>query len=209
MIPKQIGIYKITSPSGKIYIGQSIDIRKRFRSYKRLDNTISQVKLYDSFKLHGIDKHKFEILCICNEIELDTKEKYFIQYYNCIQQGLNLRSGGSRGRHTEESKKKMSDNNIHKGKVAHNKGKPMSDEQKKLLSDINKGNKHTEEAKIKMSNSRRGKKFSEEHRKALSEAQKGTKHHAYGKKFSEEVKQRMSAGQIRRAQNKLILNQYK
>jgi len=32
-----IGIYKITSPSNKVYIGQSINIEKRFKSYKRYD----------------------------------------------------------------------------------------------------------------------------------------------------------------------------
>ncbi len=31
-----IGIYKITNPEGKIYIGQSIDIDRRFKEYKRL-----------------------------------------------------------------------------------------------------------------------------------------------------------------------------
>lgn len=29
-----IGIYKITSPSNRIYIGQSIDIEARWKSYK-------------------------------------------------------------------------------------------------------------------------------------------------------------------------------
>ena len=31
-----IGIYKITSPNGKIYIGQSINIDRRFKSYRKL-----------------------------------------------------------------------------------------------------------------------------------------------------------------------------
>ncbi len=32
---KVVGIYKITSPSGKVYIGQSVDIEKRFKTYLR------------------------------------------------------------------------------------------------------------------------------------------------------------------------------
>ena len=28
-----IGIYKITSPTNRVYIGQSVNIKKRFRSY--------------------------------------------------------------------------------------------------------------------------------------------------------------------------------
>ena len=43
-----IGIYKITSPSNKIYIGQSIDIEKRFYYYRKL-YCLKQVKLYRSF----------------------------------------------------------------------------------------------------------------------------------------------------------------
>lgn len=42
-----IGIYKITSPSGKVYIGQSVNIERRFLDYKKsLKNT--QIKLYNS-----------------------------------------------------------------------------------------------------------------------------------------------------------------
>ena len=40
-----VGIYKITSPSGKIYIGQSIDIQKRFKHYKQLHNCKNPEKL--------------------------------------------------------------------------------------------------------------------------------------------------------------------
>ena len=58
-----IGIYKITSPSGKVYIGQSRNIKNRKWRYKRLDCK-SQVKLYSSFKKYGFDKHKFEIIQI-------------------------------------------------------------------------------------------------------------------------------------------------
>lgn len=31
-----VGIYKITSPTNKIYIGQSKNIRKRFNNYQNL-----------------------------------------------------------------------------------------------------------------------------------------------------------------------------
>lgn len=59
------GIYKITSQSKKIYIGQSVDIEKRFKRYKNL-HCKKQIRLYNSFLKYGVDKHKFEILCECN-----------------------------------------------------------------------------------------------------------------------------------------------
>ena len=40
-----VGIYKITNPSGKIYIGQSVNIDNRISSYKNL-KCKNQTKLY-------------------------------------------------------------------------------------------------------------------------------------------------------------------
>ena len=85
-----IGIYKITSPKGKIYIGQSKDIEKRWYSYKKL-NCKTQPKIYNSLKKLGVDSHTFEIIYECNAEELDYFEKYFISKYNSddIKNGLN------------------------------------------------------------------------------------------------------------------------
>lgn len=44
-----IGIYKITNPKGKVYIGQSIDINERFKTYSYL-KCKNQTKLYNSAK---------------------------------------------------------------------------------------------------------------------------------------------------------------
>jgi hypothetical protein len=44
-----IGIYKITNPKGKVYVGQSIDINHRLGKYKRLNGNVSnQKKIYNS-----------------------------------------------------------------------------------------------------------------------------------------------------------------
>jgi group I intron endonuclease len=83
-----IGIYKITSPTNKIYVGQSIDIEKRFKQYKRLDCK-KQPKLYNSFSKHGVENHIFEILEECSLDELNIKEVFWKQKYNTISEGLN------------------------------------------------------------------------------------------------------------------------
>ena len=72
---KICGIYKITSPSGKIYIGQSKDIRRRMQYYNRL-NCKNQTKLYNSLLKYGWENHLFEILIECSELELNYLEKY-------------------------------------------------------------------------------------------------------------------------------------
>ena len=83
------GIYKITSPSKKIYIGQSVDIEKRFRSYKNLSHCKSQIKLYNSFLKYGVNNHIFEIVEECSIELLNDKERYYQDFYNVLNSGLN------------------------------------------------------------------------------------------------------------------------
>jgi len=94
-----IGIYKITSPKKKIYIGQSINIERRFATYKRNNPVNKQPRLYGSFKKYGIENHKFEIVCECEIFELNEKERYYQDLFsatgknslNCVlQQTKNL-----------------------------------------------------------------------------------------------------------------------
>ena len=55
-----IGIYKITNPKGRVYIGQSLNINRRFATYK-IEACKGQTRLYASFKKYGVEKHKFEM----------------------------------------------------------------------------------------------------------------------------------------------------
>jgi len=108
---KICGIYKITNPKGRIYIGQSIDIQKRKNRYKN-NSCKTQTRLCRSILKYGFDKHKFEIIDYCDPKDLNEREAYYIDLYQCFENenGLNLRAGGgSNGGHSEESKKKLSD----------------------------------------------------------------------------------------------------
>ena len=71
-----IGIYKIISPSGKIYIGQSIDIENRWKRYIN-NNCKTQPKLYNSLKKYGWDKHIKEILEECLIEHLNIRETFY------------------------------------------------------------------------------------------------------------------------------------
>ena len=151
---KIVGIYKITSPSGKIYIGQSIDIYKRFNHYKTLDCK-GQVKLYNSFKKYGIDNHILEIAEECSIELLNDKERYWQDFYDVISKGLNLTLTNCKtktGKHSNETKLKI--------KIANNKLKTWT------------GRKHSEASKLKMSES--SKKQSTETRNKISQTKKGT-----------------------------------
>lgn len=83
-----VGIYKITSPIGLIYIGQSINIPSRWRGYK-INKAPQQPKLKASFLEHGVDNHIFELVCECDIKELNVIEQYYIDFFNSEKIGLN------------------------------------------------------------------------------------------------------------------------
>lgn len=83
------GIYKIISPNGKIYIGQSIDIIRRWATYKKY-RCSSQPKLYNSFKKYGVENHNFEIIKECSKEDLNDLENHYIEFFNSYSiMGLN------------------------------------------------------------------------------------------------------------------------
>lgn len=115
----KIGIYKITNPNGKIYIGQSINIDKRFKNYFT-DKTkyINQKKLYNSINKYDVKNHIFEIIELCKIEELNNKERYYQEFFNCVGlNGLNCKftnTNDKSGRLSEETKLKIGNSN--KGK---------------------------------------------------------------------------------------------
>lgn len=90
-IGKKTGIYLITSPTGRVYVGQSRDISKRFTSYKGISKkNEGQPKLYNSLVKHGAKNHKFEVLEVCTLEELNIKERYWQDHYDaCSRKNLN------------------------------------------------------------------------------------------------------------------------
>lgn len=86
-----IGIYKITSPSNKIYVGSSNNINRRFSEYKSL-NCKGQTRLYNSFKKYRVENHIFEILEECHIKSLLIRERYYQEFYETISKnGLNCK----------------------------------------------------------------------------------------------------------------------
>jgi len=87
-------VYKITSPSEKIYIGITSNVIKRFCSYKN-NNDEKQTILYNSIKKYGWDAHKKEILYISLfKEEAEQKEIELIKYYKDNKTSLNIADGG-------------------------------------------------------------------------------------------------------------------
>ena len=86
------GIYKITNPIGQVYIGQTTDVKRRFREYRNFLNSAKfQKKLYNSFIEFGFKDHKFEVILECYPVFLNEKERYYQEKYDVLSdKGLNL-----------------------------------------------------------------------------------------------------------------------
>lgn len=98
--PKTSGIYKITNLiNNKSYIGQSVDIKNRWRNHIRVFKNKEDKKynypLYSAFRKYGIENFDFEILEEVAPDDLDKKEIYYIEKYNTFHNGYNQTSGGS------------------------------------------------------------------------------------------------------------------
>lgn len=174
---KEYIIYKITSPSGKIYIGYTgkKSIEKRYPSgpHKR------QRKLYCSVMKYGWINHFKEIIDKTETLnEANEKEKDYIKFFNSFLEGLNCTEGGdgfdgksSKGiPRTEEIKKKISKSSV---------GKILSRETKKLIGEKGKGRIPWNKG-VKTGNYRPGWKLPEEAKEKLRLAN-------IGKKYSDEV----------------------
>ena len=97
-----IGIYKITNLiNNNSYIGQSVDIIKRWRSHfeKALVSTtnVYNYPLSRAIRKYGKDNFSCEVLEECLIPELDTKEKHWIAYFDTFRNGYNQGLGGNRG----------------------------------------------------------------------------------------------------------------
>lgn len=150
---KKCGIYKIISPSNKVYIGQSTNIEFRFSSYKNLKRCNKQTKLFASFQKYGTQNHTFEIIEECIESELNKRERHWQEYYDVLNKdkGLNLRL-----QKLDDKSGKLSAEVINKIRNS-NLGKKRSDEFKKNCSERLKGKcLFTKEQIEKTANLKRG-----------------------------------------------------
>lgn len=225
------GIYKIISPSGKIYIGQSVNCYNRVSVY-RYGKCRKQYKLYNSILKHGWDNHKFEIIHQCTREELNDLEVYYIQLYQSFntKHGMNLTSGGGVFKMSDETKQKLRIAFINSGrKPPYKKGRLFTEEQRKNMSISAKnkppmseetrnkfriastGRKMSKEAIIKSSNKRKGSKRTLEQRRKMSLARLGKDPWNKGKKgcFSEDARRKMREshlGHISPNKGKIFIN---
>jgi group I intron endonuclease len=115
---KVCGIYQIKTPSGKKYIGKSVDINQRWQKHKYIAKTNSEDKsaIHLALQKYGVENCEFLVLEECEAHELGIKENIYINKENTLYpNGYNLVN-------TIDEYKKISDvtrknlSDSHKGK---------------------------------------------------------------------------------------------
>jgi len=169
------GIYVITTPSGKQYIGQAKSFRKRWASHLRdlKRGTHRNKALQNSYVKYGKDSLIFSKIAFVPEQELDFREQEQIDSRNWSDLYNIARDAAAPFRGRQHSPESIS-------KQAQRRRLAMADPQKRAeISSTKLGHKHTESAKAKMSVAKRGK-------------YDGRNHPNFGKKWSEHARRKMS-----------------
>jgi group I intron endonuclease len=125
-------IYKITNIiNGMNYVGQTIqNLQERWKQHRKIGSNCIYLKR--AFEKYGIANFTFTMICVCFDEDLNKFEIQYMKSLNSmVPNGYNLKTGGSSGKHHEETKKKIS---IALQKTHYQIGRPISEESKKKMS---------------------------------------------------------------------------
>lgn len=166
------GIYTITSPSGRVYVGQSRNVYSRFRFYRYDKRKGTQPALDNSFFKYGVSAHRFELVhwlpCNISQERLNYFEQLYMDCYRARGcRLLNSKEGGHRG-------------GLHRSQIEKIRSKLMghtvSAETREKIRIAHTGKKHGPLHAERSGRVWKGRKrgpMSDEHKRKLSERRKG------------------------------------
>jgi len=89
-------IYKLTSPSGKVYIGRTDNFDRRMIEHKAGSKKILHRSLYKAIRKYGWESFQKEIIAECvGEDNAQIVEEGLIKKYNSVKKGYNDTYGGN------------------------------------------------------------------------------------------------------------------
>jgi group I intron endonuclease len=108
-------IYRYVSPSGKCYVGQTIDEASRKAKHKK-DSGLKDTHFGTAIRKYGFENFRYEIIIkfkptidkeklkrVLNKLEIR-----YIKLYDSINNGYNLMTGGDSSTHSQETIDKIS-----------------------------------------------------------------------------------------------------
>lgn len=171
-------IYKIENlMNGKVYIGQTTRNpikRKRDHINTLKLKTHANPHLQQAFNKYGEPNFKFTVLNYAtNKETLDSLETIYIEKYHTLddEYGYNLKTGGSQGKLSSTTRKRMSESRT--GEKNPMYGKIFSKEHRLNIGKSLKGKKLSAEHREKLSEIFKGRKFNLQHRQKIGLAQRG------------------------------------
>jgi len=154
-------IHNLTT--GKKYIGQTIEklqrrVLRHFRTINetKISRTIQKYSKYDF--VYGIIEE------VGNRNLLDEREKYWIQYYNSVDNGFNIKEGGKCSRGFKQSQDSIEKR---RQKLL---GKTLSEDHKQKISKAHKGKVLSKETVNKMIAYRTGRNLTESCKEKISQS---------------------------------------
>ena len=194
------GIYAIVNTTnGKVYIGQSTDIPKRFSTHmlqlsrRKHDNQ----HLQSAYNLQGVEAFKLTILTLCGRRDLNIQEQAWIDFYVSWDNlyGYNKeRYVTGNGPLSDETKRRISAAHQTNGRL---RGRTLTEEHRRKIREASNTGEHTharvmlcknrvwtQESRDKIRESKIGRKATEEDRLSMSKAHLGIP-------FSEERRERV------------------
>lgn len=177
------GIYLVTNKiNGHQYVGQSVDIKRRWMEHKCPSNIANNRTINKAYRKYGFENFVYEVLEECLESELDEREIYWIEKLQPIY-NMNKGGVGNKGHHHSEDVKqilsiksreqweRLSDRGKQE-RITHNlkgpkKGHPVSLETREKLRNSQIGKKMSEETKRKISKANKGKNDNKSHYKTI------------------------------------------
>ena len=170
---QESGIYRYYNiVNGKSYVGRAKNLRHRHIEHLSLLNKGIEpcTKLNNAWQKYGADKFAYEVLCYCDEEDLNAMERMYIEHFDSFRNGYNCNEGGSGNSgftHTDETKQRIS--NARRGSVA-------SDATRSKLSAWQIGKRLTDEHKASISRA-----WTDSRKQELSRSRTGAMNPNYGK----------------------------